>query len=65
VKDLDEPIESTEEQKLLKALFILLRAGKHQEAQALLLQSSNLDKFLWLCGAIPQFDNICYAEVLE
>jgi hypothetical protein len=44
---------------------VLLRAGKRVEAQKMLIESDHLNEFLWLCGAIPEFDNICYFEVIE
>ena len=51
--------------QVLKALFDMLRAGKFVEAQQALMEINQLEKYMWLVGAIPQFDNICYFEDID
>jgi hypothetical protein len=50
---------------VLKSLFYLLRAGKTVEAQQILLEKNHHEKYLWLVGTIPQFDNVCYFEDID
>ena len=46
----------------LKALFELMRAGQMAEAQKQLIATNQIEKYLWLVGSIPQFDNVCFTE---
>ena len=46
----------------LKALFELMRAGQMVEAQNKLIETNQIEKYLWLVGSIPQFDNVSYTE---
>ena len=37
----------------LKALFELMRAGQMVEAQNKLIETNQIEKYLWLVGSIP------------
>lgn len=46
----------------MAGLLKYLRAGKIVDAQNMLLETNHCEKFLWLCGSIPLFDNVSYSE---
>ena len=50
---------------LLKAIFEYLKAGKNIEVQESLVQTGHHEKFLWLIGSQPHFDNIDFTQRLD
>lgn len=51
-------LNSTTELDCLKSMFEMIRAGQIQQVQEELLKSNQVEKFLWLIGSEPHFDNI-------
>eukprot|EP00347_Sterkiella_histriomuscorum_P017932 403347430 len=50
------------EMRLLKNIFQHLRCGHLNELQTKLKYNNRLDHLMLLNGALPQFDNVCYAQ---
>ena len=65
IKDLENLSDYESDLRCLQAIFELLRAGNLKEAQSQLEQGNHFDKYLWLLGSQPMFDNIQYSETCE
>lgn len=45
-----------------KIIFEHIRSGQFQEIQEKLIEANLIDKFLWLIGSLPHFDNIEFTQ---
>jgi hypothetical protein len=61
-KDLEQISSSEDDLGCLVELFEYLRAGKLSEAQSSLSESEHYEKYLWLIGSLPHFDNISFKD---